>query len=128
VQLEAGKSILIKFLYMTEVDENGFKQIFFKLNGQTRSINVRDKSFTVTKATHKKVSANNEIGSPLQGKLSRILVKGGDKVAKNTPLFVIEAMKMESTIVAPAAATIKTIVLPEGVLVEQDDVVVELAQ
>jgi pyruvate carboxylase len=128
VQLEAGKSILIKFLYMTEVDENGFKQIFFKLNGQTRSINVRDKSFTVTKATHKKVSAGNEIGSPLQGKLSRILVKAGDKVAKNTPLFVIEAMKMESTIVAPAAATIKTVVLPEGVLVEQDDVVVELGQ
>lgn len=126
IQLEAGKSILVKFLYMTEVDENGFKQIFFKLNGQTRSINVRDKSYTVTKATHKKVSAANEIGCPLQGKLSRILVKAGDKVAKNAPLFVIEAMKMESTIVAPAAATIKTVVLPEGVLVEQDDVVVEL--
>jgi pyruvate carboxylase len=125
VQLEAGKSILIKFLYMTEVDENGFKQIFFKLNGQTRSINVRDKSFTVTKETHKKVSADNEIGCPLQGKLSRILVEAGDKVAKNTPLFVIEAMKMESTIVAPAAATVKKVVLAEGVLVEQDDVVVE---
>ncbi len=127
VQLEAGKSILVKFLYMTEVDENGCKQIFFKLNGQTRSINVRDKSYTVTKATHKKVTAANEIGSPLQGKLSRILVKAGDQVAKNTPLFVIEAMKMESTIVAPAAANIKSIVLSEGVLVEQDDVVVELA-
>jgi pyruvate carboxylase len=126
IQLEAGKSILVKFLYMTEVDENGFKQIFFKLNGQTRSINVRDKSYTVTKATHKKVSAANEIGCPLQGKLSRILVKAGDKVAKNAPLFVIEAMKMESTIVAPAAASIKSVVLPEGVLVEQDDVVVEL--
>lgn len=126
VQLEAGKSILVKFLYMTEVDENGFKHIFFKLNGQTRSIDVRDKSFTVTKATHKKVSADNEIGSPLQGKLSRILVKAGDKVAKNTPLFVIEAMKMESTIVAHAAATISKVVLAEGVLVEQDDVVVEL--
>lgn len=127
VQLEAGKSILVKFLYMTEVDENGNKQIFFKLNGQTRSVNVRDKSFTVTKATHKKVTAENEIGSPLQGKLSRILVKAGDKVAKNTPLFVIEAMKMESTIVAPSAATIKTLVLAEGVLVEQDDVVMELS-
>ena len=113
---------------MTEVDENGYKQIFFKLNGQTRSVNVRDKSFTVTKAMHKKVTAENEIGSPLQGKLSRILVKAGDKVSKNTPLFVIEAMKMESTIVAPSAATIKTLVLAEGVFVEQDDVVVELGK
>ena len=127
VHLEAGKSILIKFLYMTEVDENGYKQIFFKLNGQTRSVSVRDKSFTVTKAVHKKVSSDKEIGAPLQGKLSRLLIKEGDTVQKNTPLFVIEAMKMESTIVAPAPATIKQVVLKEGVLVEQDDVVVEFA-
>jgi pyruvate carboxylase len=126
IQLAPGKSILVKFLYMSEVDENGFKQVFFKLNGQTRSINIKDKSFTVTKATHKKVSAGHEIGTPLQGKLSRILVKAGDAVAQNTPLFVIEAMKMESTVIAPRAATVKNIVLPEGILVEQDDVVVEM--
>jgi pyruvate carboxylase len=126
IQLAPGKSILVKFLYMSQTDENGFKQVFFKLNGQTRSINIKDKSFTVTKATHKKVSNEGEIGTPLQGKLSRILVKAGDTVAKNAPLFVIEAMKMESTVIAPRAAVVKTIVLPEGVLVEQDDVVVEL--
>ena len=126
IELAPGKSILIKFLYMSETDDSGFKQVFFKLNGQTRSINVKDKSYTVTKAVHKKVSADHEIGAPLQGKLSKILVKAGDKVAKNAPLFVIEAMKMESTIVAPKEATIKSVVLPEGVLVEQDDVVLEL--
>ena len=48
---------------------------------------------------------------PLQGKLCRILVKQGDKVEKNTPLFVIEAMKMESTVVAPRAGVIKNVVL-----------------
>lgn len=127
IELAPGKSILIKFLHMSGVDENGYKQIFFKLNGQTRSIFVKDKSFTSVKPTHKKVSAANEIGAPLQGKLSKILVKAGDKVQKNTPLFVIEAMKMESTIVAPAEAVVKTVVLNEGVFVEQDDVVVELS-
>ncbi|HEX6427390.1 MAG TPA: pyruvate carboxylase [Niastella sp.] len=126
IELAPGKSILIKFLHMSGVDENGYKQVFFKLNGQTRSIFIKDKSFTSVKPTHKKVSAANEIGAPLQGKLSKILVKTGDAVQKNTPLFVIEAMKMESTIVAPSAAVVKNVVLNEGVFVEQDDVVVEL--
>jgi len=126
IELAPGKSILIKFVYMGETDENGYKQVFFKLNGQTRSISVKDSSFTSVKPTHKKVTAANEIGAPLQGKLSKILVKAGDTIQKNTPLFVIEAMKMESTIVAPHAAVVKQVVLHEGVFVAQDDVVVEL--
>lgn len=128
IELAPGKSILVKFLYMSQVDENGYKQVFFKLNGQTRSIFVKDKSFTSVKPSHKKVSSDNEIGAPLQGKLSKILVKAGDAVQKNTPLFVIEAMKMESTIVAPQEATVQKVVLNEGVFVEQDDVVVELGK
>lgn len=128
IELAPGKSILIKFLYMSEVDENGYKQVFFKLNGQTRSIFVKDRSFTSVKPTHKKVSNANEIGAPLQGKLSKILVKAGATVQKNSPLFVIEAMKMESTIVAPHAGVVKHVVLNEGVFVAQDDVVVELGE
>ena len=124
IELAPGKSILIKFLYMSAVDETGCKQVFFKLNGQTRSINIRDRSFTSVKASHEKVSSDTEIGAPLQGKLSKILVKAGDKVIKNTPLFVIEAMKMESTIVAPFEGVVKQVALSEGLLVEQDDVVI----
>ncbi len=126
IELAPGKSILVKFIYMSKTDENGINHVFFQLNGQTRSIEVKAKNFTSTKASHKKVSTENEIGAPLQGKLSGVLVKAGDKVAKNTPLFTIEAMKMESTIVSPKAATIKTIVLNAGTMVAQDDVVIEL--
>ncbi|MBS1564911.1 MAG: pyruvate carboxylase, partial [Bacteroidetes bacterium] len=120
------KSILVRFIYMSKTDENGINTVFFQLNGQTRSIEVKAKNFTSTKASHRKAANENEIGAPLQGKLSGILVKAGDKVAKNTPLFTIEAMKMESTIVSPRAATIKAIVLSPGVLVAQDDMVIEL--
>lgn len=126
IELSPGKSILIRMMYMSETDENGIKHVFFKLNGQTRSIDVRDNSYTVTKKTNKKVSSSKEIGAPLQGRLSSMLVKEGDVIEKNTPLFTIEAMKMESTIVASKAGKIKSVVLQEGLLVSQDDVVVEL--
>jgi len=128
IELAPGKSILVKFIYMSKTDENGINHVFFQLNGQTRSIEVKAKNFTSSKATNKKATHENEIGAPLQGKLSGILVKAGDKVPKNAPLFTIEAMKMESTIVSPKAATIKTIVLNAGAMVSQDDVVVELAE
>ena len=127
VELAPGKSILVKFIYMSEPDEDGIRHVFFKLNGQTRSIEVKDKQFKVTRITNRKVTNANEIGSPLQGKLSRILVKKNEKVEKNSPLFAIEAMKMESTVVASRTATIQEILLNEGALVEQDDVVLILS-
>lgn len=126
IELARGKSILVKMMYIGETDEDGFKHVFFKLNGQTRSIETKDKNFTVTKETHAKVSNDKQIGAPLRGKLSRIMVNQNDKVEKNMPLFTIEAMKMESTIVAPRAGLIKQIILKENILVDQDDVVLEM--
>jgi len=111
-------------MYVTDADEQGIRSVFFKLNGQTRAIEVKDKNFKVTKESNKKVSNENEVGAPLQGMLSKVLVKQGDTVEKNTPLFAIEAMKMESTVLAPKAGIVNKIILNAGSLVEQDDVVV----
>ncbi|WP_229215127.1 biotin/lipoyl-containing protein [Dyadobacter bucti] len=62
--------------------------------------------------------------SALQGRLTHVLVKAGDQIRKNTPQFVIEAMKMESTVTSAQEGIIKAIVLSEGMLVEQDDCVI----
>lgn len=126
VELAPGKSILIKYLYTSEPDEKGIRQVFFKLNGQTRAIEVKDRSFQSSHVAHRKASLAHEIGAPLQGKLARVLVEVGQAVAKNTPLFTIEAMKMESTIVAPQAGKVKAVILSAGQLVEQDDLIIEM--
>jgi pyruvate carboxylase len=85
---------------------------------------VRDRTVKVTKVAHRKASQDGEIGSPLQGKLATVLVQKGLEVKVNTPLFVVEAMKMETTIAAHKAGIIKDIILPPGTLVEQDDLVI----
>lgn len=125
IELSRGKNILIRLLNIAD-EGDGKKTVYFRLNGQTRAIEVKDRSFKSTKATHKKVSAENEIGAPLQGRLSKVLVKVGDEVEKNTPLFAIEAMKMESTVLAPRKGKINRLLLTEGVMIEQDDCVVEM--
>lgn len=128
VQIEPGKRLLIRYMYTTEPNEDGMRSVLFKINGQNRSIEVRDHSIETDKPTHQKVDniKPNEIGSPLQGRLISIFVRPGQSVQKNQPLFVIEAMKMESTITSSVEGRVKTVHLAERTMVEQDDLVVEL--
>jgi 3-methylcrotonyl-CoA carboxylase alpha subunit len=52
--------------------------------------------------------------SPLPGSVIRVLVTGGETVAKGQPLMIIEAMKMEHTITAPRRGTVKQIYFGQG--------------
>lgn len=124
VRLSKGKTITIKYLNRTEADSQGNRLVFFSLNGQTRSITTHDRTLNKEVKVNQKATATGEVGSPLMGNLSRILVKVGDEVKAGDPLFVIEAMKMESTITSPIDGEVKAIALREKTLVETDDLVV----
>jgi pyruvate carboxylase len=126
VKLQRGKTIAIRFIYRSSTDENGFCRVMFELNGQARSVQIRDETVVPKTAVHRKAVESNEIGSPLMGRLASVLVESGDVIEKDTPIFVIEAMKMETTIPAPFASTVKSIHLAAGELVEQGDLIVEL--
>ena len=125
VELGQGKVIIIRMLYCSPPDEGGIRTVTFDLNGQTRSITIRDDSVKSTQKVNRKADADNEIGTPILGRLSAIMVKNRQIVEKDTPLFVIEAMKMESTITAPFSGTIKKIHLDTGEILEQGDLVIE---
>jgi len=126
VKLQRGKTIVIRYIYRSHTDDNGNCRVTFELNGQARSVQVRDETVVPRHAANRKATARNEIGSPLMGKLATVLVAAGDKVEKDTPVFVIEAMKMETTITAPYEGVIKAVHLKAGELVGQGDLVVEL--
>ena len=126
VEMDKGKTLLIQLLSIGEADSDGMVQVFFKVNGQTRAVQIKDKSIKVEKVVHQKKDKSNdhEIGAPLQGSLASILVKAGQKVKKNEPLFIIEAMKMETTITANSDGEVDKVILPEGRMVFSDDLVV----
>ena len=77
---------------------------------------VKDKKVKVEKKENRKAQADEplEVGAPLQGLLSQVLVKKGESVKRNQPLFVIEAMKMETTVTAQDAGSIAEVVLSAG--------------
>ncbi|MTI20714.1 pyruvate carboxylase, partial [Fulvivirga sp. RKSG066] len=126
VEIGKGKAIIIKKLYKSAPNEEGICNVYFEMNGQTRVLEVKDENFKATKASHKKAESENHVGAPLQGRLAEILVKEGDQVKEDAPMFVIEAMKMETTIGAPRKGKVKKIELKAGDMVQQDDLVIEL--
>jgi pyruvate carboxylase len=125
IGIDKGKTLIIKYLHKTTPDKEGICKVAFELNGQTRVLRVKDKKFQTTRIANRKASRNqeNEIATPLQGRIAEVFVKAGDSIKPNQPLFVIEAMKMESTITASKACKIQEIVLGKGQMVEQDDLV-----
>ena len=126
VEIAKGKTIIIELVAITEPDETGIRTVAFRLNGQIRRIGIKDKSVAVEQVSNLKAGHPNEIGSPLQGKIAEIMVKAGEEITKNQPLFIIEAMKMETTVTAPADGKVAKIHLKAGMLVEQDDLVLEM--
>ena len=129
VDIAPGKTIIVSLLSIGPSDEDGMRTVFFRVNGQTRNVSILDQSLGIQKIENQLADPENpnQIGSPLQGMLSKVFVKKGQKVKKNDPLFVIEAMKMETTITATFEAAVESIVLPEGSLVNADDLILELA-
>lgn len=128
VELDKGKNLLVSLMLKGAPDENGNVSVIFKVNGQSRSVLIRDTSITVVKEEHKKADTSNpkHIGSPLQGLLSSVLVKKGQMVKKNQPLFIIEAMKMETTVTATEEGIVEKIHLNGGTLVNSEDLVLVL--
>lgn len=128
IELEPGKTIIVKLLSVSTPNEEGIRIVFFKVNGENRYVEVVDKSMEIKNEKNKQAEEENpnEIGAPLQGLLYKVLVKRGQKVKKNEPLFIIEAMKMETTVTAFKDCKIKSIHLPSGIMAMKNDLVMTL--
>ena len=71
--------------------------------------------------------AGGRVAAPMHGKILEIVVDPGDIVARGDRLLVIEAMKMQHDIVAPAAGAVAAILQRAGVQVAAGDPLVEIA-
>ncbi|MGJ7528441.1 acetyl-CoA carboxylase biotin carboxylase subunit [Variovorax sp. GB1P17] len=65
--------------------------------------------------------------APMPGKVVSFAVKAGDKVSRGQPLAVMEAMKMEHTIAAPADGTVEELMFAPGEQVAEGDELLRMA-
>ncbi len=125
-KIERDNDTLIKFIHMSDVDENGYRTLQFEVNGFFREIRILDKNFEVKADNRLKTDHTNpsHLGASIPGTIVDVRVKEGDPVEKNTPLMVIEAMKMETTVVAGVKGIIDKIYVKDGDEVDLDALLV----
>jgi 3-methylcrotonyl-CoA carboxylase alpha subunit len=72
--------------------------------------------------------ATDRIVTPMPGKVIQVLVKAGDTVKRGQALAVLEAMKMEHTLSAPADETVESVGVSQGDQVAEGAVVIRFAR
>lgn len=130
VQIERGKTLIIRLDEIGEPDIDGNRVLFFNLNGQRREVLVKDASIKSAVQVKQKAEPTNkeQIGATMSGSVLQVLVKRGDKVEKGQPLLITEAMKMETTIEARFAGTVDHIYVEEGEAISSGDLLLEVKE
>jgi len=126
VNIEDGKTLVIKYLGLGDLDEEGMRTVQFELNGIRRDVKVRDNTMSENLALTRLADKNvpGEIGTSIPGSVSKVLVKAGDVVEENQVLAIIEAMKMETSITAPMKGEVKEVLINQGQSVKAGELLI----
>jgi pyruvate carboxylase len=129
VDIERGKTLIVRFVAMSEVRDDGTRQVFFELNGQPRSIVVTDRSQVAKRPPQRKVEFGNakHVGAPMPGTIATVKVVVGGKVQKGELLLTMEAMKMETSVRAESEGTVAEVLAKPGLQVDAKDLLIVLS-
>ncbi len=128
VELEKGKTLVLRAQAVGEPDADGFVRVFFELNGQPRMIKVPDRSAAKTVVRRKAEEGNpDHVAAPMPGVVSTLAVKTGQNVEAGDVLLSIEAMKMETAIHAERAGKIGEVLVHAGSQIDAKDLLVVYA-
>jgi pyruvate carboxylase len=127
--IERGKTLIVRFVALSEADEEGKRKVFFELNGQPRSVRIPDRSKAIAKPARPKAESGNinHVGAPMPGTIGSVRVAAGAKVARGDILLVIEAMKMETSLRAECDATVAEVLTRQGDAVDAKDLLLVLS-
>ena len=126
IELERGKTLIVRYVTMSEAHEDGTRTVFFELNGQPRPIRVPDSSQVAKRAPRRKAEAGNakHVGAPMPGTIGTVAARAGQSVSRGDTLLTLEAMKMETTVRAEQDGAIKEVLAKPGLAVDAKDLLV----
>jgi len=128
VELEQGKTLIIKFLAIGDPHPDGRRIVYFELNGQPRTVNVQDASLEAEESTNQKADLDDpsQVASPMPGMIVTVTVKATDLVKKGQKLATLEAMKMETTVYAERDGIVAEVLIKPGTQVETGDLLLKM--
>lgn len=127
VKLEEGKILVIKLAEIRDTNAEGFKELVFEVNGNRRVVKIKDndvhEGISVESIRYADEENPLEIGANIPGNIIKVLVKEGETVVDKQPIAVIEAMKMETNIIATAKGEVEKIFVKEGQQVKAGEMI-----
>ena len=123
---------MVKLVDIREPDANQMRDVVFEANGDQRIIKVFDSKLAAIGFSNQQViryaeeTNPAEIGASIPGTILAVLAKPGEEVKMNQPIAVIEAMKMETNIIAKADGIIDEIFVDPGDRVEANELIMTL--
>ncbi|MCQ2545083.1 MAG: pyruvate carboxylase [Clostridia bacterium] len=130
VKVREGRELVIRLSNARETDEDGYRDVIFEVNGNRSAVRIKDQAAKASESSAKTVMANEddptEIGANIPGNIIKVLVKEGDAVSEGQPVAVIEAMKMETNILAGAKGAVDKIFIEAGQQVQAGELVMKL--
>lgn len=128
INIEDGKTLVIKYLGLGDHNDDGTINVQFELNGMRREVAVRDPN--ASEKTRQVVQADEsdprQVGASIPGMVSKLHVQPGDAVEENQVLMTIEAMKMETAVTARTAGKVREIRVKEGQAVKAKELLILL--
>jgi pyruvate carboxylase len=126
VDLERGKTLIVRYVTSSDVHEDGTRTVFFELNGQPRTLRVPDRSQVAKRPPPRKAEAGNpkHVGAPMPGTISTVPVRTGQQLARGDTLLTLEAMKMETTVRAEQDGIVKEVLAKAGLAVDAKDLLI----
>ncbi|MCC6414307.1 MAG: pyruvate carboxylase, partial [Opitutaceae bacterium] len=128
VEIEEGKVLIIRLVNVSEPDKDGRRTVNYELNGIAREVLVTDKG--VAKQTKSRAKADLadplQVAAPIPGLIVTMTASVGAKVAKGDRLFMMEAMKMQTSVYASEDGVVAEIHAAIGDTVESKDLIVKL--
>ncbi|EMR07640.1 2-oxoglutarate carboxylase small subunit [Bhargavaea cecembensis DSE10] len=128
VEIEKGKTLIIKLVSIGEVQPDGTRNLYFELNGQPREVCIDDASAETDHIQRKKAEKGNSkhIGATMPGTVLKVAIDRGSRVKRGEHLLITEAMKMETTVQAPFDGTVKEIHVSAGDSISTGDLLIEM--
>lgn len=128
INIEDGKTLVIKYLGLGDHNDDGTINVQFELNGMRREVAVRDPN--ASEKTRQVVQADEsdprQVGASIPGMVSKLHVQPGDTVEENQVLMTIEAMKMETAVTARTTGKVREIRVKEGQAVKAKELLMLL--
>jgi pyruvate carboxylase len=126
--LEPGKTLIVKFLTISDPHPDGSRTVFFELNGQPREVSVKDKALKATLTERPKADPANagHVAAPIPGAVTAVHAQVGMHVKKGDKLVVLEAMKMQTTVNSPVDGKVKEVLVKTADTVEPKDLLLTL--